>query len=576
MAIRRLPEYLINRLKAGEIVERPASILKELVENSLDAGATHIVIDINDGGKSLISVEDDGSWIELSDMDLLFERYATSKIYGEQDLFNLSSYGFRGEALASIAEVSKTSIISKTEYSEIGTKITKLWMDPIIKHQPVGFAHWTLVTIEDLFYNVPARLKFLKSSQTEFFYCYNYVVDIALMHPDKTFVFKKNDKIIFDLQPKEALIERIQDIYKKDRSQHIQEIQSEKEEFSLYGIIGNAQLLFWSAENIKIYVNKRPVQDKVIRKALMDAYYRQIAPNEYPLAILMIDAKPSFVDVNVHPRKLEVKFADSRKIYDAVYASIQAALWEQRISTISQQFSRLEVPTSSAAIAEQQTMFWVNDFATVSQSTVTQATSLVWEVAEKLWDKEIGEYKVIGQLWNAYILVESVDALFYIDQHALAERILFEKIKKWIKNPESSSSEILLQPIIIEVASMPNIDEKLDQIQLLGFDTSRIGENKIAIYSVPQVFSVYKIDMEKIFNHILYLETITFDHILDKIFATHACKVSIKAGDRLSLPEMTNLVREGLQVIQWLFVCQHGRPFFIKTPKWDIDKFFDR
>ncbi len=576
MAIRRLPEYLINRLKAGEIVERPASILKELVENSLDAGATHIVIDINDGGKSLISVEDNGSWIELSDMDLLFERYATSKIYGEQDLFNLSSYGFRGEALASIAEVSKTSIISKTEYSEIGTKITKLWMDPIIKHQPVGFAHWTLVTIEDLFYNVPARLKFLKSSQTEFFYCYNYVVDIALMHPDKTFVFKKNDKIIFDLQPREALIERIQDIYKKDRSQHIQEIQSEKEEFSLYGIIGNAQLLFWSAENIKIYVNKRPVQDKVIRKALMDAYYRQIAPNEYPLAILMIDAKPSFVDVNVHPRKLEVKFADSRKIYDAVYASIQAALWEQRISTISQQFSRLEVPTSSAAIAEQQTMFWVNDFATVSQSTVTQATSLVWEVAEKLWDKEIGEYKVIGQLWNAYILVESVDALFYIDQHALAERILFEKIKKWIKNPESSSSEILLQPIIIEVASMPNIDEKLDQIQILGFDTSRIGENKIAIYSVPQVFSIYKIDMEKIFNHILYLETITFDHILDKIFATHACKVSIKAGDRLSLPEMTNLVREGLQVIQWLFVCQHGRPFFIKTPKWDIDKFFDR
>lgn len=574
MAIRKLPEYLINRLKAGEIVERPASILKELVENSLDAWATQIKIDIHDGGKSLISVEDNGSWIELSDMDLLFERYATSKIYGEQDLFNLNSYGFRGEALASIAEVSKTTIISKTEYSEIGTKVIKLWMDPIIKHQPVGFSHGTLVTIQDLFYNVPARLKFLKSSQTEFFYCYNYVVDIALMHPDKNFVFKKNDKIIFDLQSRDILMERIVDVYKKDRSKHIKELEYKTEELSLYGIVGNSQLLFWSGENIKMYVNKRPVQDKIIRKALMDAYYRQVAPGEYPLAILMIDAKPSFVDVNVHPRKLEVKFADSRKVYDAVYSNVQKALGENRISTISQQFSRLE--TTSIPITEQSTMFGVTDFASMAPPTVTQASMFSEAQQEQLWDKEIGEYKIIGQIWNVYIIVESADAIYYIDQHALAERILFEKIKLWIKNPESPSSEVLLQPITITVANIPNLDVKLDEINVLWFDVSMIGENKIAIYAVPQIFSVYKIDMEKIFNHILYMETITFDYILDKIFATHACKVSIKAGDRLSLPEMSNLVKDGFQTVHGLFVCQHGRPFFIKTEKWDIDKFFDR
>ncbi len=573
MAIRKLPEYLINRLKAGEIVERPASILKELVENSLDAGATQIKIDIHDGGKSLISIEDNGSWIELSDMDLLFERYATSKIYGEQDLFNLSSYGFRGEALASIAEVSKTTVISKTEYSEIGSKITKLWMDPIIKHQPVGFTHGTIVTIQDLFYNVPARLKFLKSSQTEFFYCYNYVVDIALMHADKTFIFKKNDKVIFDLQPRDSLMERITDIYKKDWSSHIKEIQHTEEELSIYGIIGNAQLLFGSAENIKIYVNKRPVQDKIIRKALMDAYYRQIAPGEYPLAFLMIDAKPSFVDVNVHPRKLEVKFADSRKVYDSVHTHVQKALGEQRISTISQQFSRSEI--SSQPNIQSSSMFWAKDFWDI-QATVTQANIFAPSEQEQLRDREIGDYKVIGQLRNSYIIMESSEALYYIDQHALAERILFEKIKFWIKNTDWPSSEILLQPITIQVANIPNLDEKLDEINALWFDVSMIGENKIAIYSVPQIFSVYKIDMEKIFNHILYLDQITFDYILDKIFATHACKVSIKAGDRLSLPEMSNLVKEWLQAISWLFVCQHGRPFFIKTEKWDIDKFFDR
>jgi len=574
MAIRKLPEYLINRLKAGEIVERPAAIIKELVENSLDAGATTIKIDIHDGGKSLISVEDNGSWIELSDMDLLFERYATSKIHGEQDLFNLMSYGFRGEALASIAEVSKTTIISKTEYSEIGSKIMKLWMDPIIKHQPVGFVHGTLVTIQDLFYNVPARLKFLKSSQTEFFYCYNYIVDIALMHPDKTFIFKKSDKVIFDLQPRDSLMERIMDIYKKDRSKHIKEIRYTGEELSLYGIIGNAQLLFGSAENIKIYVNKRPVQDKVIRKALMDAYYRQIAPGEYPLAILMIDAKPSFVDVNVHPRKLEVKFADSRKVYDAIYSNVQKALGENRISTISQQFSRMEVPSSPNP--EASSMFGAQDFWNITQPNITQATMFAPSEQEQLRDQEVGDYKVIGQLRNSYIVLESTDALYYIDQHALAERILFEKIKIALKTTDWPQSEILLQPITIQIASIPNLDEKLDQINALGFDASMIGENKIAIYSVPQVFSVYKIDMEKTFNHILYLDHITFDHILDKIFATHACKVSIKAGDRLSLQEMTNLVKDWFSGVPWLFVCQHGRPFFIRTEKWDIDKFFDR
>lgn len=294
-------------------------------------------------------------------------------------------------------------------------------------------------------------------------------------------------------------------------------------------------------------MNKRPVQDKIIKKALMDAYYRQIAPNEYPLALLMIDAKPSFVDVNVHPRKLEVKFADSRKVYDLIYSNVIKSLGEHRISTISQQFSRMEVSASSTPVVEQNSMFGVEDFATVAQPAVTQAVSLATETHEQLRDKEIGDYKVIGQLRNSYILVESADSLFYIDQHALAERILFENIKAGVK--DGHQSEILLQPITIEITNLPNIDQKLDEINALGFDVSMIGENKVAIYSVPQIFSVYKIDMESIFNHILYLEKITFDHILDKIFATHACKVSIKAGDRLSLPEMTNLVKEGLSAI---------------------------
>ncbi|MDO4714168.1 MAG: DNA mismatch repair endonuclease MutL [bacterium] len=216
MAIHKLPDYVINRLKAGEVVQRPASLLKELVENALDAGARALTITINDGGKSFLSVEDDGTGIELSDMELLLERYATSKIESEQDLLSLESYGFRGEALASIAEVSKITVLTKTKYAEIGTKLIKRGGEQLMQHVPVPFSHGTVISVEDLFYNVPARLKFLKSAQTEFYYCYNYFVDVALYHYDKAFILKKNDKITFDLKPARDLQTRILDLFKKD------------------------------------------------------------------------------------------------------------------------------------------------------------------------------------------------------------------------------------------------------------------------------------------------------------------------------------------------------------------------
>ena len=308
MWIHKLPDFVINRLKAWEIVQRPASLLKELVENSLDAWATKIEININDWWKTFLSVQDDGSWIELSDMDLLLERYATSKIATEKDLYYLESYWFRWEALASIAEVSKITVLTKTQYAEIWTKLVRRWNENVIRHMGVPFNHGTLITVEDLFYNVPARLKFLRSSQTEFYYCYNYFLDVALFHYDKAFVLKKNDKVIFDLKPVDELQPRILDLYKKDRGEKLITFSQKDEWISMAGILSDSSLRFWSAENIKIYVNARPVQDRVVRRALLDAYSRQIAPWEYPMAILMFEVNPSFVDVNVHPWKLEVKF----------------------------------------------------------------------------------------------------------------------------------------------------------------------------------------------------------------------------------------------------------------------------
>lgn len=583
MAIHKLPDYIINRLKAWEIVQRPASVIKELVENSLDAWAQNIVISINDWWKSLISIEDDWSGIELSDMDLLLERYATSKINSEDDLFNIKNYWFRWEALASIAEVSKTTVISKTAYSEIWTKLIRRGSENIVKNMPVGFEHWTFVSIEDIFYNVPARQKFLKSAQTEFYYCYNYFVDVALRHYDKHFVLKKNDKVVFDLLPQEWLLARITDIYKKDRSKNLLDINYKDENVNLWWVISDSSLRFGSAENIKIYVNSRPIEDKIIKKALMDAYYRQIMPGEYPLAILILEIKPDMVDVNVHPSKLQVKFRDSRKIFEIIYTSVKTTLWWNKIASVNIDFKKPDIGKWSEfnlVVGDNRTNNNADEFTQESLIFPSEISSFnvhwSWFMdfeEEKLFENEfIGEYKLVGQMWNSYIVLESKDSVYYIDQHALAERISFEKIKK----EKNLNPEILLQPLKFDVVNIPDLDDKISQLGNLWFDISLISENVVVIYAVPKIFVIYPVDLTKLLNHVLYLKKITYDNILDWIFATKACKTSIKAWYRLSMQQMMNLIKDWFENIEGMFVCQHWRTFFVQVEKKNIDKMFDR
>lgn len=606
MSIHRLPDFVINRLKAWEVVQRPASLLKELVENSLDAGATELIITINDGGKSFLSLQDNGCGIELSDMDLLLERYATSKIDSEQDLFSLKSYGFRGEALASIAEVSKISVLTKTKYAEIWTKLVRRGNENVIKHLGVPFEHGTLITVEDLFYNVPARLKFLKSAQTEFYYCYNYFVDISLYHYDKAFVLKKNDKLVFDLKPARDLQSRILDLFKKDWWEKLIPLAQKFEKLEISGVISDASLRFGSGENIKIYVNERPIQDKIIRKALMDAYVRQITPGEYPLAILMFKIDPSEVDVNVHPAKLQVKFADSQMIYQVVYQTISELLGKHKIWFVGSEFFQWkgtasspsfaqssafpsQKPDFSAFFAEEEKGGEKSDFFSpwiggrkaenealfgVWGSQISQFGSLDAEHNQEqfYFHKDIGEYQILGQLWNMYIALQADTALYLIDQHALAERIAFEKMK----TSQDLTPESLLQPLKFEVTQIAHLEQKIEELNQLGFEISLLSENVIVIYAIPKVFVQYPVDMWVLLNHVLYLEEITFDHLLDGVYATKACKASIKAGHKLSYLQMQQLVQDGFEFIPGMFVCQHGRPFFVKMDKKHVDRLFDR
>lgn len=586
MAIHKLSDYVVNRLKAWEIVNKPANVLKELVENSIDAWATKLEINIVDWWKNLISIQDNWDWIQLSDMDLLLERYATSKIKTDEDLLTIASYWFRWEALASISEVSKITVLSKTAYSEIWTKLTKRWTELIINHVPVPFKHGTLITVEDIFYNVPARLKFLKSPQTEFYYCYNYFVDIVLWHYDKNFVLKKNDKVIFDLQSTDSLITRINEVYKKDWTNNLKFLEYADDDLSITGVVSDPIVRFGSAENIKIYVNSRPIQDKIIYKALMDAYNRQLAPWEFPLVVFMIDIKSDLVDVNVHPSKLQVKFLDSQKIYQIVYNAVYTCLGENKISHINHDFSynytsninnkpqwqNVFLGSKEFNNKEEKNVFGFQDLKSKDFSLSNNQSFDKFDDLKTYSDSNIWEYQIVGQLRNSYIVIQSNDSMYYIDQHALAERIAFENMKK----TTNLKKELLLQPVRFNVTDVVDLEEKIAQLNHLGFDCSLLSENMMVVYAVPNIFVTYPVDLEKLFNHVLYLEIINFDHVLDGVFATKACKTSIKAGHKLSYEQMASLVKEWFDTIEWMFVCQHGRPFFVKIEKGSVDKMFDR
>lgn len=612
MAIQKLPEYIINRLKAGEVVERPASVIKELTENSLDAGATELEIHIKNWGKSFLSVKDNGSGIELSDMDLLLERYATSKIKDDKDLQNISSYGFRGEALASISEISKISITSKTKYAQIASKLQKRGAEIAISHHPHNIEQGTEVIVEDLFFNVPARLKFLKSAQTEYYYCYNLFIELALYHFDKSFKLFKDDKLIFDLQSEESILPRINAIFKKDRTEKLLPISYTNENIALNGIIGDPSLRFWSGENIKIFVNSRPVQDKIIKRAIMDSFRRQITPWEFPLAVLFLQTTGTFVDVNVHPRKMEVKFIDGQQIYQAVTSAIKNAFQENKIAHNSgHEFKYQQYKNNPKQNIAQENIF-ANTLQSSNNPFITaQNTATPWNTSQyEKWhlsgtgtfdsqnfntenskkfyeNNQLGQYQIVGQIRNSYIILQSNDSLYYVDQHALAERIAFEKMKKMYSistNTTEENTEFakwlqpepLLNPIKYEISDIPDKEQKIQELNTIGFDCALISENMLVVYAIPKIFILHPINLETVFNQILYLDTIKFDNLLDEIYATKACKTSIKAGHKLGFEQMAQLINDGFDHIEWLFVCQHGRPFFIQVEKSSIDKLFDR
>ncbi len=567
MSIKKLPPHLVNKLKAWEIVERPFSVVKELVENSIDAGASKIKVSIWEGGKKLIKVEDDGSWIPFDQLELAIDRYATSKIASEEDLLQIKTMGFRGEALAAISEVSKFRLQSKIVEQDVGGEIVKIG-EYISKTQiPFDKPHWTTVLVEDLFYNIPVRKKYLKSTPTEQKYIQNRLTDFAIVNSDISLIFERDWKPIWNLLPQDTM-QRIIDILGRSFDKHLYYFEKSGKDYSVQLIRWDSTLRFSSPDFVKIFVNKRPVKDKLLQKAVMDAFYRQMTHWEYPFVVLFLDVNPALVDVNIHPRKLEVKFQDPGSMFNFVKWAVEESLGENKISTSTYDDNFLSGKSNlvsggslfTDSLWNKKENFGVSVFSNPEGSS-TQLVN--------------NQYQLIWQLRNMYIVLQDEDNLYLVDQHALAERIIFEKLKKDVEQKWLQPTP-LLAPLALDVVKTPDLEEKLEQLNSLWFDVSLLGEQKAVVYAIPSVFSNYKMDLEWLLKKLFTQDKVDLDKVLDVIWATKACKAAIKAGDKLSFAQMKQLIEDAFEYIPGGFVCQHWRPFFIQMGKSDIDKMFDR
>lgn len=587
MYIARLPQHVINRLKAWEVVERPASVIKELVENALDAGATQIEIHLEKSGKQLISVRDNGSGIHPDDVLMTVERYTTSKLKDETDLQSMVTYGFRGEALASIAEVSQFSLQTKTAGDPAWHELYPLNTTYEVRQIPFAAEQGTRVFVKDLFGQVPVRKKFLKSDQTERKYCIDLVTQYVLVHPDKSRRLWRDGKLIYDFAAGDGLYERIGQLYAQDRLEHLREIAVKDTQLEIIGYVGDASLTFAGSSFFHVFVNKRPVQDKIVKKAIMDAYYRQLAPGMIPFSVLFVDIQPDLVDVNVHPRKLEVRFLDPGSMYTRVHEAVKQALGEQKINHTERQSSQhwIESKWWTWQWGMHQNPWWGVSQIIPAQHLIQseQLSAEAGEINLTSWAGyhqsgfELGGEQVmlIGQLWDMYLILQGNDSIYLVDHHALAERILFEQMKQHVRD-EGYRPEILMHPVSIQYPKTQDIEWLLEKLSAMWFDCSILSPGTVVIYAVPHVFTQYKVDLSALFHHVWGMDELTFDLLLDEVFATKSCKASIKAGQRLSLSEMQQLVKDGMEFIPGMFVCQHGRPSAVKIPKRDVDKRFDR
>lgn len=614
--IKILDQNTINQIAAGEVIERPAAVVKELVENAIDAGSSAITIEIRDGGIPFIRITDNGRGIDKNDISLAFERHATSKIRRVEDLLSVRSLGFRGEALSSIAAVAQVECISKKTGQLTGCRY-------VIEGgeekglEEIGCPEGTTFVIHNLFYNTPARKKFLKTPMTEAGYINDLVERLAISHPDISFKFLNNNQLKLTTSGNGSIKDIIYHIYGRDLAAKVLEARQEKGQFTLYGFIGKPVVSRGNRTYMNYFVNGRYIKSPVIAKAIEDAYKPYSMQHRYPFTVLLLSIPGDYIDVNVHPTKTEVRFANGEQVYEFLLSGLERTLKGENFITevsfpepeanrlpekkkqesIPEPFEkkrveqlRRELPLETFYVKESPSGYAAADpvrtssFSHASSGQEIVPKTVPAPIQETLFDsgllpkEEKRTHRIIGQLFQTYWMVEAEDKLYMIDQHAAHEKVLFEKLMTLFHKKDFLSQ--MVDPPIILTLNMSEealLKENLDILSQIGFEIEHFGGKEYSVRGVPA-------DMLGLAQERLLIEFIdsfsieghkkNAEAILEKA-ASLSCKAAIKANHAMSFAEAETLIGQLLR-LENPFHCPHGRPVIISMSKYEVEKLFKR
>ena len=562
-----LDASLADKIAAGEVVERPSSVVKELVENSIDAKANKIDIIIVDGGRTLIEVKDNGIGMSKDDATLSIKRHATSKIHFDQDLFAIKTMGFRGEALSAISSVSKFTLLTKEEGNDVATKL--FCINSEIKEISNSTCNQgTDIKVEELFYNTPARLKYLKSDNSELSYITDVVYRLALANPNIAFTLSSNGKIIFSTAGNNDIIAILGNIYGLNVAKNMLPFSIDNNDFKIYGYTSNISISRANRYGIFTFTNKRCVKNKILSDCIIEGYHEFLFDNRYPYTVLYIETDATLLDVNVHPTKQEIRISKEIELKELIKNVIKATL-KGNNQTINQEIKKSKE-------INQQGFF---DFSNIISETDEPYDNRSYQDFIKFDDKKEtnNDYEIIGQIHGTYIIAQSFDGFILVDQHAAQERVRYEKYKKLFKEPAAITN--LLVPLIIKLPlnEFQIVMENISLLHKLHIDAQEFGNSTIKITTIPYYFNRVdlKIYVDDVINQIITNKKIDEDTIIDYAIATAACKASLKGNTFLTKEDMQVIIND-LFKCEDPYTCPHGRPTMIKCSKYELEKFFKR
>lgn len=610
-----LNQETIDKIAAGEVVERPCSVVKELVENAIDAGSTAITVEIKEGGISFIRITDNGCGIERDQVAVAFYRHSTSKIRSAEDLLTVKSLGFRGEALSSISAVARVELITKTYDELTGTRYV-IEGSKELSNEEIGAPDGTTFIVKDLFYNVPARRKFLKTAQTEGSYISDMVEKLALSHPDISFKFINNNQTKLHTSGNGNKKDIIYHIFGREISSSLLEVKHECEYFKVEGFIGKPVITRGNRNYENYFINGRYVKSNILSRAIEEAYKSFLMQHQYPFTVLYFTFF-SELDVNVHPTKMELRFDNNNEIYVELCDTIYAILSRKEMipevpvdstpapkkivheykEPIPEPFEKRRInevrAAESRSVYGQSVTSAVKDYSAIEPAVKTPKTSTAYEPAQVVTGTQqtLGDYdkvfltesskkqfSIIGQLFKTYWLIEFEDKLYIIDQHAAHEKVLYEKTMARLANKDFTSQRIS-PPIVmtLDARECEMLEKYRPQIEQFGYEVEHFGGKEYMISAIPD--NLFNIDMKDLFIEMLddfsnATGRQTPDIITEKV-ASMSCKAAVKGNDKLTLPEINKLIDELLSLDN-PYNCPHGRPTIISMSKYEIEKKFKR